>query len=160
MKTKSTRHPKYDALHFALALMKAEDAWSIFTLEDQAILGKAKAIKTYTVYIDIKELGDTFNGIKALAETGTLRTTAAGKHRLVKMDKRRKTMAKRGPTQDEEAEIDGDDQFHEHFKAFVERHGPEVQALIVSVLGTMDKYREMANFFEDAQTVWPPPRDE
>merc|ERR1712232_1158724 len=123
---KSTRIATYDFMHFSLACMKAEDAAALFSLEDQAMLGKAKNMKTYTVYHDCQELGSTFQGIKALAETGTLKTRQG---KMITMDKRRKTMVRKSPSTEEEAEIDDDDQFHEHFKAFVQSHAADVQGV-------------------------------
>eukprot|EP00929_Paragymnodinium_shiwhaense_P003723 TRINITY_DN104347_c0_g1_i1.p1 TRINITY_DN104347_c0_g1~~TRINITY_DN104347_c0_g1_i1.p1 ORF type:complete len:902 (-),score=273.03 TRINITY_DN104347_c0_g1_i1:96-2744(-) len=152
---KSTRDSQYDMMHFSLALMKPDEAASLFSLEDQAMLSKAKTLKTYTVYQDCQDLASTFQGIKALADTGKLKTRN-GKE--VPIEKRRRTMAKSGPVA--EAEFDDDDVFIEHFKGFVRHHVGEVQAVSHGLLRVLELYKDLAIFFEDLASVWPPPKND
>jgi hypothetical protein len=159
--TKSTKSPKHNMLHFVLALMLPEDAEQLFTAEDRAVLGKAKSTMSYSVYKDSIELVQGFYGVREICETGN--------YKKIKMERRRKTMAPRSaPSPDEaadsgkenEAPIDIDDKFHDAMKAFVDRNFRDAQGIAEGCLNVFHLYKNLALFFDDFASVWPPPRDE
>lgn len=156
--TKSTRSPKHNLLHFVLALMPPKDCAALFTTEDIALLAKAKGLKSFTVYQDCMELVQGFHGVKGICETGRYTSRSTGSQ--VKIERRRKTIAPMQATLHKEAPLDPDDRFHEKMKAFVDRNMETVQKVAQACFGAFQGYKELGVFFDDLDSVYPPPRSE
>jgi len=163
VQTKSTKSPRHNVLHFVLALMQPEDVRDLFTADDIALLHKAKALKSYIVYQDCVELVQGFYGLREICETGNYKSRGGT---LVEMKRRRKTMVQRPKPEEVDSEkeneppIDTDDRFHEAMKVFVESNVDAAQGIAQGVFEAFKIYKELAFFFDDLASVWPPPRDE
>merc|ERR1719506_2432381 len=64
--TKSTTMQHLNILHFVLALMSRRDAEDLFTDDDIALLGAAKALGTAKVRDDCMELAQGLYGVKQI----------------------------------------------------------------------------------------------
>jgi len=170
--TKSTRSPKHDLMHFVLALMQPEDVEALFNSEDIAKLARAKALKSGIVYQDCIELVQGFFALRDICETGNYKSQGK-KGNAVKMERRRKTMVpgmrpKAGsdsPDEEErgkenEAPIDSDDGFHDVMKAFVDTNLAEARNIAKGCFSVFKVFKELALFFDDVSSLWPPPVDE
>ncbi|CAE8636758.1 unnamed protein product [Polarella glacialis] len=160
--TKSTRSPKHSLLHFVLAMMSSEQSSALFTSDDITILARAKLLKSFTVWQECSELVLGFHGVRDICETGKYTSSVTGSK--VQIERRRRTMAltamdrhvdNAGP-----APIDTDDCFHDVIKAFVEDGLDDVQSVARGCFGAFQAYKELGVFFDDLNSVYPPPRDE
>lgn len=121
-------------------------------------------MKSYTVYQECIELVQGFYGLREICETGTYKNK--------KMLRRRKTMAPgmrprpdddaadSGKEKENEAPIDSDDRFHDAMQAFVDDNFSLAQGIAKEVFEVFSVYKDLALFFDDLDSVWPPPRDE
>lgn len=160
VQAKSSTSPKHNLLHFALAMMSATDVAAIFTQEDLLLVTKAKAMKSFTVYQDCNELVQGFYAVRAVCQNSSYRSTATGEQ--IVMERRRKTraMKERDPETEIEASIDTDDRFHDAVKAFVDSNMDRVSRMSKACIATFKIYKELALFFQDVDTVYPPPKDD
>eukprot|EP00930_Biecheleria_cincta_P073181 TRINITY_DN604_c3_g1_i1.p1 TRINITY_DN604_c3_g1~~TRINITY_DN604_c3_g1_i1.p1 ORF type:complete len:784 (-),score=203.30 TRINITY_DN604_c3_g1_i1:46-2397(-) len=160
LQAKSSASPKHNMLHFALAMMPAMDAAAIFTEEDVLLLSRAKVMKSFTVYQDCNELVQGFHAVRAVCENSSYKSTVTGEQ--IVMERRRKTLAmkEKAPETEIEASIDTDDWFHECVKAFVDGNMNRVSIMSRACLATFCIYKELAVFFEDVNSVYPPPKDD
>jgi len=160
--TKSTRSPKHSVLHFVVALMRPADAERLFSIEDVALLARAKAMRSNTVYEDCMELVQGFQAVRDICETGNYRCRSTGAQ--VKMVRRRITLLPSArPASDSasssprEAPIDVDDRFHEHMALFVRCHAEATQRIATGCCQAFQLYKDLAVFFDDG-SVYPPPK--
>jgi len=145
--TKSTKLPKKTIMHFLLALMNREEARALFNDEDLTMLLNAKMVSTFKCYSDCLELLQGFHAVNEICHTGS--------YREVKIERRRKSgMMHCKP--DSEA-LDGDDRFHATMKGFVDEYFTESQSIALEVHDVMMLYKELAVFFDDIGSVYPPP---
>jgi len=160
VQTKSSASPKHNMLHFALAMMAATDAASIFREEDVLLLSRAKAMKSFTVYQDCNELVQGFHAVRAICQNSSYKSAATGEQ--IVMERRRKTraMKEKEPETEIEASIDTDDCFHAAVKAFVDGNSDRVSMMSKACIGTFWIYKQLALFFEDVNTLYPPPKDD
>jgi len=155
-----------------LALMQPEDVEALFNSEDIAKLARAKALKSGIVYQDCIELVQGFFALRDICETGNYKSQGK-KGNAVKMERRRKTMVpgmrpKAGsdsPDEEErgkenEAPIDSDDGFHDVMKAFVDTNLAEARNIAKGCFSVFKVFKELALFFDDVSSLWPPPVDE
>jgi len=156
--TKSTRSSKHDLVHFALALMSREDAAKLFTDQHIDALGKAKNMRSYTVYQDCLELTQSFFRVRDIIEIGKYTSCSTGAQ--VKMEKRRMTMKPASCPKEVEAPIDTDDRFHDHIKSFVNGHLDEAKAIVRGCYSAFQCYKDLAVYLDDMGSVYPPPRSE
>lgn len=170
--TKSTKSPRHTVMHCVLALLSREEALQLFTDRDMQLLTKAKAFKSFIVYQDCIELLQGFSGVREICQSGS--------YKRVRMERRRITMApsKRRPKEelneevsedDElmdgaksaiEAPVDADDCFHEMIATFIAKHQDEVNYIARGCFGAFSAYKDLALFFDDLDSVYPPPRTE
>eukprot|EP00933_Yihiella_yeosuensis_P035866 TRINITY_DN29501_c0_g1_i1.p1 TRINITY_DN29501_c0_g1~~TRINITY_DN29501_c0_g1_i1.p1 ORF type:complete len:791 (+),score=216.56 TRINITY_DN29501_c0_g1_i1:88-2460(+) len=159
--TKCPAAPELNMLHFVLALMSPEDSAAMFVHEERKLLARVKAMKSRTVYQDCTELCQNFQGLQEICDTGKFKSSFTGA--MVKMERRRKTMAPGAPRDsddEEEATLDSDDLFHEKMKAFVKAEEGDVGKIGKACHALFSKYKDLAIFFDDLHSVYPPPRDE
>jgi len=170
--TRSTKSPRHTLMHFVLALLSREESMELFTERDIQLLTKAKALKSFTVYQDCTELLQGFSGVREICQSGS--------YKRVRMERRRVTMApsKRRPKEPKEefaeaeeqptggakntnvAPVDADDCFHEMIAAFTASHQDEVNNIARGCYGAFSAYKDLAVFFDDLDSVYPPPRTE
>jgi hypothetical protein len=158
-RTKSTRYPELSILHFVLALMDPEDAQALFDADDIATLQSASALKTDKVIQDALELTKGVYGVQTIfSETG-LYVDSSGQE--VRINRRRRSVVGRpgADLMDNEApEIDTDDCFHEVMQAFVRESLQSAEDISEGALDAGLTYKELALFFDDLKSVYPPPR--
>jgi len=155
--TKSTKFPKLSILHFVLALMSREDSRTLFNSDDLMLLQKAKALKTHKVYQDSVEIAQGIYGVQQICETGKYTCPATGQ--AVQIERRRKTLP-RSPLGHCEPAVDTDDKFHEVMREFVEQNLQASEDVAESALNMILTYKELALFFDDLPSVYPPPKNE
>lgn len=154
VQTKSTKSPKHNILHFVLALMRPNDVNQLFAAEDTSLLARAKTLTSSMVHQDSMELVQSFYGVREICETGTYKNRDTGVQ--VKIERRRKT---RGPSASApESQIDADDLFHDHMEEFVEDRTKDVQSVAAGCCSVFQMYKELAVFFDDVASVYPPPQ--
>lgn len=148
--TKSTKNPKYDVLHVALAMLQEDEAAGLFSPRDAQTLGR---VRSYQVYESCHDLIQGFAGLREVCETGkyTSRTTGA----KISIERRRGTVRP-----GKEASIDKDDLFHERMEAFVRDRAGEVGAVVEGLHRGFTAYKELGAWFNDPASVYPPPRDD
>lgn len=160
VQTKSTRSPKHNVLHFILALMDSDDLDQLFTSKDVAVLGEAKSIKSYLVYQDCVELVQGFSGMREICETGNYKSRSSNGG-VVKMEQKRKSICPgKRPTEVDNDDLDNDDRFHDEMKEFVDDNLDEIQGIAKDCFNVFKMYKELAIFFGDVRSVYPPPRGE
>merc|ERR1712216_24631 len=59
-----------------------------------------------------------------------------------------------------EAPIDSDDSFHDVMKAFVDSNLAEARIIAKGCFNVFKVFKELAIFFDDVNSLWPPPVDE
>lgn len=158
--TKSTTMQHLNILHFVLALMSRADAKELFTDEDIAALGGAKALGTAKVRDDCLELAQGLYGVKQIMESGEYTSQSTGQ--AVKIEKRRKTMPSRPVAlsdDGQDCDIDTDDCFHEVMQNFVDSHVENADDIVVECHKMLLMYKELALFFDDLNSVYPPPME-
>lgn len=155
--TKSTKFPKLSILHFVLALMSREDLRTLFNADDLMLLQKAKVLKTHKVYQDSVEIAQGIYGVQQICETGKYTCPTTGQ--AVQIERRRKTLP-RSPIGHGEPAVDTDDCFHEVMREFVEKHLQASEDVAESALNMILTYKELALFFDDLNSVYPPPKNE
>mmetsp|Transcript_34939 Transcript_34939/g.92262 ORF Transcript_34939/g.92262 Transcript_34939/m.92262 type:complete len:1160 (-) Transcript_34939:55-3534(-) len=165
--TKSTKFPKLSILHFVLALVSRRDASELFNTEDLQLLQKAKNIKTDKVYQDCVELAHGIYCVQAICETGVYNCTETG--HTVRMERRRKSIPattigsltpSSSPQDLHEPALDTDDRFHEVLKAFVDENLSDAEDLAEGAFQVILTYKELALYFDDLHSVYPPPKSE
>jgi hypothetical protein len=142
--------------------MDPKELDQLFTKKDADLLGKAKSIKSYIVYQDCVELVQGFFGLREICETGNYKSRSS-EGGLVKMEQKRKSMCPNmRPTEadNHEHDLDNDDRFHDKMKGFVDENLNEIQGLAKDCFNVFKKYKELAVFFDDVRSVYPPPRGE
>jgi len=155
--TKSTKFPKLSILHFVLALMRREEMQALFEADDIMLLQKAKALKTHKVYQDSVEIAQGIYGVQQICETGKYTCPATGQ--AVQIERRRKTLPPSTRGHGEPA-VDTDDCFHDVMREFVEQHLQASEDVAESALNMILTYKELALFFDDLSSVYPPPKNE
>jgi len=158
--TKSTKMPSLNILHFVLALMSREDAHELFTDDDIALLRGAKALGTAKVCDECRELAQGLYDAKQIFESGEYKCQSTGQS--VKIERRRKTLVPGMQGEAHEAQeptIDTDDCFHENMQHFVESHVDEADGISVECHKMVLMYKELALFFDDLNSVYPPPKE-
>jgi hypothetical protein len=157
--TKSTKLPHLTILHFVLALLSREDAEELFTNDDIALLRNAKVLSTAKVADDCRELAQGLYGVKSIYESGEY-TPQSG--HAVRIERRRLTLppqaATAAATSQPEPAIDTNDRFHEVMKSFVDSHVDEADNIVVECHKMLLTYKELALFFDDLKSVYPPPK--
>jgi len=160
--TKSTKMPKLSILHFVLALMSKDDARELFNPLDLLLLQNANALKTHKVYQDCVDLAQGIYSVQQISETGMY---PASNGQEVKIEKRRKSLA---PHMFHEVpqpfvtseELDTDDKFHEVMRAFVDDNLESAEKIAERALNIILTYKELALYFDDLRSVYPPPKKE
>lgn len=151
--TKTTRSPKHNLLHVVLALMQPSDVSGLVcSAEEMRVLKEAKSSKIGLVYAEIVLLKSSFDAARDVCEKGSYTRNGAAP---VKMERRRKT---RDPSSQEAERFDDDDTFHEHMKQFVDRYEEQVKLISGHCGEALRAYEDLAIFFDDVASVYPPPR--
>jgi hypothetical protein len=166
MQAKSTKSPKHNVLHFVLALMDPDDLDQLFTKKDVELLAKAKSIKSYIAYQDCIELVQGFSGMQEICETGNYKSRSS-KGGFVKMEQKRKSMCpgmrpNEAENDDDEnaPAFDNDDRFHDEMKEFVDENKDDIQSIAKDCFNVFKMYKELAIYFDDVRSVYPPPRSD
>jgi len=155
-KTKCAKYPSLSLLHFILALMSREDASSFFDDEDIKLLKQASTLGTDRVYSECIDLLQCIYGVQQICKDGSYRCLSTGQE--VKMEKRRKSKV---PLSSEREPVeDTDDHFHEVMKHFVEDNVEAAEDLAEHALDVILMYKELAVYFDDFNSVYPPPKCE
>lgn len=158
VQTKCPLNPKFNLMHFTLALMSSEDAAALFSAEEVTFLARGKAIKSFSVYKDCCELVQGFYAVREICETGRYTSSSGTK---VAIEKRRKTRLHRIEQEaEEDASIDSDDLFLENIQAFVRSNEESVRSIGRGLSGAFHAYKELGVLFGDLNSVYPPPKDE
>jgi len=120
---------------------------------------KAKVLKTHKVYQDSVEIAQGIYGVQQICETGKYTCPTTGQ--AVRIERRRKTLP-RSPLDLDNGEpaVDTDDRFHEVMHEFVEQHLQASEDVAESALNMILTYKELALFFDDLNSVYPPPKNE
>lgn len=153
--TKSSKYPKLSVLHFVLALMSREDASNLFNDADIALLHGAKTLGTDKVVQESFELAKGLFGVQALCKDGQYASPSTGE--AVTMERRRMSHA---PPSEQEAAIDTDDRFHEVMETFVADNLSAAEDLVEYSFDTILTYKELAVYFDDLKSVYPPPKSD
>jgi len=167
--TKSTTHQKFSVLHFVLALMSKSDPGPLFDDQEMALLQHAKILRTHKVFQDVVDLVQGMYGARNVCEIGQYtcpetRTTVKIERRRTSLPAKAHAMAARSPSQaaspDGEALVDSNDRFFEVLRAFVEENLTEVESIAEGAFQVMLTYKELAVYFGDLQSVYPPPKSD
>lgn len=154
--TKSTKLPNLSILHFVLALMDQEHAEDLFDAGDIALLQAASSLKTDKVIQDARELTKGLYGVEQLfGVTGKYRCPVTGNE--ITIQKRRKSRVPVSAGHPEDL-LDDDDKFHEVMKAFVNANLASAEDIAEWAWHDGLTYKELAVYFDDVQSVHPPPR--
>lgn len=167
--TRSTKLPKLSLLHFVLAIMDPQDAEDLFNPEDVGVLQAAKALKTHKVYQDCVDLAQGLYGVHQICETGKYTCPATGE--AVRMQRRRKSLPSSAaeaateqqpwhPPETPGGPVDVDDRFHEVMQDFVDQNLEKGEDVAEGALNMILDYKELALYFEDLRSVYPPPKNE
>jgi len=155
--TKSSKSPNLSILHFVLALLDQEHANELFNADDIAILQSASILKTDTVIQDARQLTRALYDVHEIfGETGKYTCPVTGEAIAIK--KRRKSTVPAGGASPDV--FDTDDKFHEVMQAFVNDYLEQAEDIAEWAWHNGLQYKELALFFDDVQSVHPPPRGE
>jgi len=56
--------------------------------------------------------------------------------------------------------FDNDDRFHDEMKEFVDENKDDIQSIAKDCFNVFKMYKELAIYFDDARSVYPPPRSD
>lgn len=87
---KSTKFPKFNMLHFIIALVARKDPAELFTAEETSLLQRASMLKTHKVYSDCVELAQGIYAVQQICETG--KYTRPNTSETVRIERRRKRL--------------------------------------------------------------------
>jgi hypothetical protein len=135
--SKSTKMPHLTVLHFVLALMPPEEAQKLFVDGDVVLLRNAAALGTRKVVDECKELALGLYGVKNMGD-GSEHDACGFNH-----------------INNQQAV---DDPFRRSMRSFVDLHIEEVDRIAVEGHQMVLTYKELAIFFDDLKSVYPPPR--
>ncbi|CAJ1331873.1 unnamed protein product, partial [Effrenium voratum] len=153
--TKSTKLPRLSVLHFVLALLSQQEADSLFTQEDLALLQEATLRKTHKVYSDCIEVAQGLYSVQNICQTG-MYVRPSGES--VAIQRRRRTLPARSPSKDHEGDLDDDDLFFEVMQQFVQEHLFLAEDLSEGAFNLILLYKELGIYFDDLRSVYPPPK--
>lgn len=154
--TKSTKLPRMSVLHFVLALLSPEEVESLFTREDFTELQEAAIRKTHKVYSDCIEVAQGMYSVQNICQTGTY-VRPSGE--AIAIHRRRRTLPARSNTKDE-GDVDDDDLFFEVMTEFVNENLQAAEDLSERAFNLILLYKELAIYFDDLRSVYPPPKNE
>lgn len=153
LSTKTTKSPKHNALHVVIALMHPDDVQDInFSPEEMHALREARNAKIGLTHLEVTELLQNFQDVESILQENTF--TRNGKK--VTMETKRKSIA---PSSQEARIDDPDDKFREAMENFVEgQAGHQIRQIRSSCFEMMKSYEDLAMFFCDVNSVYPPPK--
>jgi len=154
--TKSTKLPRMSVLHFVLALLSPQEVECLFTQEDLRRLQEAAIRKTHKVYSDCIEVAQGLYGVQNICQTG-MYVRPSGE--AVAIQRRRRTLPARSDRKDE-GDVDDDDLFFEVMTQFVNENLQAVEDLSERAFNLILLYKELAIYFDDLRSVYPPPKNE
>lgn len=154
--TKSTKLPRMSVLHFVLALLRPQEVESLFTREDFTELQEAAIRKTHKVYSDCIEVAQGMYSVQNICQTGTY-VRPSGE--AIAIQRRRRTLPARSSTKDE-GDVDDDDLFFEVMTEFVNENLQTAEDLSERAFNLILLYKELAIYFDDLRSVYPPPKNE
>mmetsp|Transcript_89872 Transcript_89872/g.155602 ORF Transcript_89872/g.155602 Transcript_89872/m.155602 type:complete len:776 (-) Transcript_89872:90-2417(-) len=153
--TKTTKSKNHHLLHVVIALMHPDDVAGVaFSAAEMRTLREAKDSKIGFVHKEVEEILDSFHSVQSICQDNTYTGKGGVK---IKMETKRKTMA---PSSEEARIDDPDDKFRDAMEDFVNAHRHQVQQLARSCFEMMKSYEDLAMFFDDLTTVYPPPKSD
>lgn len=153
--TKSTKLPRMSVLHFVLALLSPQEVESLFTREDLSRLQEAAIRKTHKVYSDCIEVAQGLYGVQNICQTG-MYVRPSGE--AIAIQRRRRTLPARSSK--DEGDVDDDDLFFDVMTQFVNENLQAVEDLSERAFNLILLYKELAIYFDDLRSVYPPPKNE
>mmetsp|Transcript_99683 Transcript_99683/g.177460 ORF Transcript_99683/g.177460 Transcript_99683/m.177460 type:complete len:824 (+) Transcript_99683:82-2553(+) len=161
--TKSTKLPRMSLMHFAIALMSPEDASTLFNEKDVAVLQKAAVLRTHKVYTDCVEIAQGLSGVQQICHNGQYVCPETGQavtiERMARFQPQSMTPNSAGDSSDDGA-VDDDDHFHKVMEEFVEANREAAEDLGEKAFNLILMYKELAIYFDDMRSVYPPPKSE
>jgi len=160
--TKSTKLPRMSFMHFVIALMRPEDADALFDVEDVALLQKAAVLRTHKVFSDCVETAQGLDGVQEICRSGQYICPETGNAVTIERMARHRLQSSPHPAGEsaDDSAIDDDDHFHQVMENFVEANRDAAEDLGESAFNLIIMYKEFAIYFDDMQSVYPPPKSE
>jgi len=156
---KSTKFPKFNMLHFIIALVARKDPAELFTAEETSLLQRASMLKTHKVYSDCVELAQGIYAVQQICETG--KYTRPNTSETVRIERRRKSIPAQLAAEDRpEPTLDTDDRFYDMLHRFVEESLGEAEDIAEGAFEVILTYKELALYFDDLKSVYPPPEQD
>jgi len=160
--TKSTKLPRMSFMHFVIALMRPEDADALFDVEDVALLQKAAVLRTHKVFNDCVETAQGLDGVQEICRSGQYICPETGNAVTIERMARHRLQSSPHPAGEsaDDSAIDDDDHFHQVMEHFVEANRDAAEDLGESAFNLIVMYKELAIYFDDMHSVYPPPKSE
>lgn len=153
--TKSTKLPRMSVLHFVLALLSPQEVELLFNNEDLALSQEAAIRKTHKVFSDCIEVAQGLYSVQNICQTG-MYVRPSGE--AVAIHRRRRTLPARSAK--DEGDVDDDDLFFEVMHQFVSENLQAAEDLSEGAFNMVLLYKELAIYFDDLRSVYPPPKNE